>query len=94
MTARGNPDTTGSISAARPVDETRSVGTDGSVRPDGRVSATWLGLREAADAAARSPHLVELVGRHLAGTRRTVIHDLGAGTGSMGRWLAPSASRA
>jgi len=54
-----------------------------------RVSAEWLGLREAADAAARAPELVELVRGHLAGTQRTVIHDLGTGTGSMGRWLAP-----
>ena len=31
---------------------------------------------------------VEPVRRHLAATPRAVIHDLGAGTGSMGRWLA------
>lgn len=54
-----------------------------------RVSAAWLRLREPADAAARAPELVERVRRHLAGTRRTVIHDLGTGTGSVGRWLAP-----
>ncbi|OLB81764.1 MAG: trans-aconitate methyltransferase [Actinobacteria bacterium 13_2_20CM_2_71_6] len=54
-----------------------------------RVSAAWLALREAADAAARAPELVEPVRRHLAATPRTVIHDLGTGTGSMGRWLAP-----
>src|SRR5437762_5766067 len=54
-----------------------------------RVSAQWLALREPADAAARAPDLVEPVRRHLAGIRRTVIHDLGSGTGSMGRWLAP-----
>jgi Methyltransferase domain len=51
--------------------------------------AAWLGLREAADAAARAPELVEPVRRHLAGAPRVVIHDLGTGTGSMGRWLAP-----
>lgn len=52
--------------------------------------AAWLRLREAADAAARAPDLVEAVRRRLtAGTGRTVIHDLGTGTGSMGRWLAP-----
>jgi hypothetical protein len=55
----------------------------------GRVSAQWLALREAADAAARAVDLVEPVRRLLAGTRRPVIHDLGSGTGSMGRWLAP-----
>ncbi len=54
-----------------------------------RVSARWLALREPADAAARAPDLVEPVRRHLAGTPRVVIHDLGSGTGSMGRWLAP-----
>jgi len=62
----------------------------GCARPDiPRVSAAWLGLREAADAAARAPELVEPVRRHLAVTPRVVIHDLGTGTGSMGRWLAP-----
>jgi Methyltransferase domain len=54
-----------------------------------RVSAAWLGLREAADAAARAPELVAPVRRHLAAFPRAVIHDLGAGTGAMGRWLAP-----
>lgn len=45
----------------------------------------WLALREPADAAARSRELVEL----LPPTDSHVIHDLGCGTGSMGRWLAP-----
>jgi methyltransferase family protein len=45
----------------------------------------WLALREPADAAARSRELVE----HLPATGPHVIHDLGCGTGSMGRWLAP-----
>jgi hypothetical protein len=54
-----------------------------------RVSREWLGLREAADAAARAPDLVERLKRHLPATGRRVIHDLGGGTGSMGRWLAP-----
>jgi hypothetical protein len=62
----------------------------GSTHPDiPRVSAGWLGLREPADGAARAPELVEQVRRRLAVTQRTVIHDLGTGTGSMGRWLAP-----
>jgi hypothetical protein len=51
--------------------------------------AEWLALREPADAAARAVELVEPLCRHLAGRSRLVIHDLGAGTGSMGRWLAP-----
>ena len=54
-----------------------------------RVTPAWLGLREAADAAARAVELVEHLRRRLPGTRRTVVHDLGTGTGSMGRWLAP-----
>jgi hypothetical protein len=54
-----------------------------------RVSPDWLHLREPADAAARAAQLVEPVRRHLATVPRAVIHDLGAGTGSMGRWLAP-----
>jgi hypothetical protein len=49
--------------------------------------AQWLGLREAADGAARDRGLVERV-RGVVG-RTPVIHDLGSGTGSMGRWLAP-----
>jgi methyltransferase family protein len=47
--------------------------------------AGWLALREPADADARSRELVE----HLPATGFHVIHDLGCGTGSMGRWLAP-----
>jgi hypothetical protein len=53
-----------------------------------RVSPRWLALREPADAAARSGELAERLARHL-GPRRLVIHDLGGGTGAMGRWLAP-----
>jgi hypothetical protein len=54
-----------------------------------RVSEEWLALREPADAAARAPDLVERLARELPATGRLVIHDLGCGTGSMGRWLAP-----
>jgi hypothetical protein len=53
-----------------------------------RVSREWLALREPADAAARALDLVEQLGR-LPETGRWVIHDLGCGTGAMGRWLAP-----
>jgi trans-aconitate methyltransferase len=53
-----------------------------------RVNQGWLALREPADAAARSRALVEQLRRQLpAGAQ--LIHDLGGGTGSMGRWLAP-----
>jgi hypothetical protein len=54
-----------------------------------RVSGEWLDLREPADAAARGLELVEHARRHLQLTGCRVIHDLGSGTGSMGRWLAP-----
>jgi hypothetical protein len=50
----------------------------------GEFSESWLGLREPADAAARSTELVAM----LPGPIRT-IRDLGCGTGSLGRWLAP-----
>ncbi|MEJ3654331.1 SAM-dependent methyltransferase [Actinomycetes bacterium KLBMP 9759] len=48
----------------------------------------WLALREPADAAARAPQLVDVLRQHLGGCPLTV-RDLGCGTGSMGRWLAP-----
>jgi hypothetical protein len=51
--------------------------------------ADWLALRERADAEARASDLLALVRARLAGGGPLVIHDLGSGTGSMGRWLAP-----
>ena len=55
-----------------------------------RVSDAWLRVREPADADARSRELARLVGAGLAtGDRPLVVHDLGSGNGSMGRWLAP-----
>jgi hypothetical protein len=48
----------------------------------------WLALREPADAAARSAELVDLVSPHLVDAP-VVVRDLGCGSGSMGRWLAP-----
>ncbi len=54
-----------------------------------RVSTSWLALREPADAAARAPELVDCLRRELPATGRLVIHDLGCGSGAMGRWLAP-----
>ena len=47
----------------------------------------WLALREPADAAARSRDLVDVLRPLLPGP--VAVHDLGCGTGSMGRWLAP-----
>jgi len=52
------------------------------------VFTEWLELREPADAAARSTELVERLARRLP-DRPLTIHDLGGGTGAMGRWLAP-----
>jgi hypothetical protein len=54
-----------------------------------RVSRGWLALREPADAAARAPDLADRVARHRPAAGRWLIHDLGGGTGAMGRWLAP-----
>jgi len=54
-----------------------------------RVTPEWLALRETADAAARSPELVDHLRRRISGTRALVVHDLAGGTGGMGRWLAP-----
>jgi len=54
-----------------------------------RVSASWLHLREAADAAARATDLVTEVRRRVRGRKSLVIHDLGCGTGAASRWLAP-----
>jgi hypothetical protein len=48
----------------------------------------WLGLRESADAAARSVSLVDTL------APPTVVHDLGCGTGSMARWLTARLPRA
>ena len=57
----------------------------GARRMTGEFSSTWLTLREPADAAARAAGLVD----QLALTPPLVIRDLGCGTGSLGRWLAP-----
>lgn len=56
------------------------------------VSPSWLALREPADAAARAAELVEKVRSLLPASATTVVHDLGCGTGSMARWLAPQLS--
>jgi hypothetical protein len=51
------------------------------------VSADWLTLREEADAAARSHSLARRAARLVHAP--VTVHDLGSGTGSMMRWLAP-----
>ncbi|MFF2848721.1 methyltransferase domain-containing protein [Streptomyces sp. NPDC058001] len=79
----------------------RRPGTAPARHPEGRVTTTdasryppaWLALRESADATARAPELLEPLRTRLATTTpkapRLTIRDLGCGTGSMGRWLAP-----
>ena len=52
-------------------------------------SPTWLSLREPADRRARSADLGETLARHLARRERPLILDLGCGTGSNLRALAP-----
>ena len=52
------------------------------------VSGDWLALREQEDARARSRELALAAAGRL-GPGPIVIHDLGSGTGSMMRWLAP-----
>jgi hypothetical protein len=54
-----------------------------------RVAPRWLALREPADAEARARDLVERLAHALPPSRCRVIHDLGCGTGAMGRWLGP-----
>lgn len=49
-----------------------------------RFSSDWLALREAADSRARSRELVASLPE-----QASVVFDLGAGTGSNLRWLAP-----
>jgi hypothetical protein len=54
----------------------------------------WLRLRETADARARAAELLDplrglLRTARLPGREPLVVHDLGCGTGAMGRWLAP-----
>lgn len=52
------------------------------------VSSDWLALREPEDARARSRELALAASSRL-GPGPIEVHDLGSGTGSMMRWLAP-----
>ncbi|MET7620659.1 class I SAM-dependent methyltransferase [Streptomyces sp. NPDC005408] len=65
--------------------------TDATDAP--RYAPEWLELREGADATARATALLDPLHQWLAGQKRgagvLVVRDLGCGTGSMGRWLAP-----
>ncbi|MGA8044742.1 MAG: class I SAM-dependent methyltransferase [Dermatophilaceae bacterium] len=55
----------------------------------GSVTPHWLRLREPADAVARSVRLVKSLRDALPDGQTLEIHDIGCGSGSMGRWLAP-----
>ncbi|MFE1250611.1 SAM-dependent methyltransferase [Streptomyces sp. NPDC058735] len=72
----------------RPTVKLREAGLDDPPR----YAPEWLQLREPADASARAHDLLDPLRIRLAdlpGKSGVVIHDLGCGTGSMGRWLAP-----
>jgi hypothetical protein len=51
------------------------------------TSGSWLALREPEDARARSAELAAAAARLVEPPLK--VHDLGSGTGSMMRWLAP-----
>ncbi|MDN0198493.1 class I SAM-dependent methyltransferase [Streptomyces sp. S.PNR 29] len=64
---------------------------DGPEEPP-RYAPEWLQLREPADASARAHDLLDPLRIRLAnlpGKAGVAVHDIGCGTGSMGRWLAP-----
>jgi len=54
----------------------------------------WLALREPFDAAARNPGLAQALMEHLDVKGRPRFLDLGAGTGSLTRWLGHFVGRA
>ncbi|MFE3633511.1 class I SAM-dependent methyltransferase [Streptomyces sp. NPDC059168] len=66
---------------------------DGEPQEPPRYAPEWLRLREPADAAARAEELLDPLRIRLANrpgrAGGATVHDLGCGTGSMGRWLAP-----
>lgn len=66
----------------------RKAGGRGIVSEILEVSSDWLALRETQDARARSLELARSAAAMMT-ARPIVVHDLGSGTGSMMRWLAP-----
>lgn len=52
-------------------------------------SAEWLALREPADTAARAPRVTQAIAVAMAGRSPLRVADLGCGTGSNVRYLAP-----
>ncbi|MGY0071054.1 class I SAM-dependent methyltransferase [Streptomyces sp. QTS137] len=73
----------------------RGTGSDTGPEADepARYAPEWLQLREPADAFARAHDLLDPLRVKLANLPKRadgfIIHDIGCGTGSMGRWLAP-----
>ncbi len=80
-------------SASRPGERATLRLRDGGDGEPARYAPEWLQLREPADAAARAYELLDPLRIRLANLPGRadgfVIHDIGCGTGSMGRWLAP-----
>ncbi|MEU6285438.1 methyltransferase domain-containing protein [Streptomyces sp. NPDC047028] len=75
---------------ARPGERATVRLREGAEEEPARYAPEWLRLREGADAAARAQESLDLLRARLSGRGGgTVVHDLGCGTGSMGRWLAP-----
>jgi len=90
-------DPAGVIAGAGPVTGPGELATvrlrDEEPQEPPRYAPEWLRLREPADAAARAEELLDPLRIRLAdrpgGAGGSAVHDLGCGTGSMGRWLAP-----
>ncbi|MFE9448439.1 trans-aconitate methyltransferase [Streptomyces sp. NPDC006739] len=95
--ASGEPDTViaGAGPVARPGERATLRLREGAGTDDEppRYAPEWLQLREGADADARAGDLLDPLRIRLANLPGRpgglVVHDLGCGTGSMGRWLAP-----
>ncbi|WNZ07446.1 methyltransferase domain-containing protein [Streptomyces sp. 11x1] len=94
--AAGATAAAGGTTAAGPAGGVLSMAGRGgdTPAPEGHQYAPqWLELRESADADARAAELLDPLRIRLANLpgRATglTVHDLGCGTGSMGRWLAP-----
>ncbi|MGW2962824.1 SAM-dependent methyltransferase [Streptomyces sp. NPDC001220] len=95
--ASGEPGRTEVIAGAGPVVRLGERATvrlrESEPEEPARYAPEWLELRESADAAARAHDLLDPLRIRLANlpgkAGGLVVHDLGCGTGSMGRWLAP-----
>lgn len=95
--APGEGDPSGVIAGAGPVARPGERATvrlrDAEPEEPPRYAPEWLQLREGADALARALDLLDPLRIRLANLPGRcgglAVHDLGCGTGSMGRWLAP-----